>query len=129
MAELAVGHAFEIAERLKEIDRESEVGRDSSDVARRAFVGEQVWLVDLDPVEVRGGDRFKFLGERPAEGDGGYRLFHSRLRRDRGTADRRCSGRAAETLRIGAERGYCLKLGRDALRLATNRPRRRAAAA
>ena len=77
-AELRLGHAFEIAERLVEVDRQAQVGREAAQLDGRALEVDEVALEQLDAVEARCGDRLELLAQRAAERDGGDRAVHAR---------------------------------------------------
>ena len=74
--QLLVRHALEVAEGLKQVDRQAEVGGVAAHVAGRAGVKEEVVLEDLDPVEARRRDRLQLLDQRAAYRHRGDRLPH-----------------------------------------------------
>jgi hypothetical protein len=66
---LRLGHALEVAERLKGEDLQAEPFHHAGDVARRAVEGQEIGLEDLDAVEPGRRDRLQLLGEPAAERD------------------------------------------------------------
>jgi hypothetical protein len=75
--ELDVRHAFEVAERLVQVDGEAQVGRDRPQLGRRAVEVDEVGLEQLDAVEARGGNGFQLVAQRAAQRDRGDGPAHA----------------------------------------------------
>ncbi len=73
---IGVGHAFEIAKRLVQVDRQSQVRGHRPQVGGTAVEIDEVGLEQLDPVEAGGGDRLQLLAERSAHRHRGDRSAH-----------------------------------------------------
>ena len=69
-ASLRFGQPLEVAERLKQGDRQTGVARHRADVAGRTVERQKVVLEDLDAIETRGRDRREFLGQLAGDRDG-----------------------------------------------------------
>jgi hypothetical protein len=94
--ELRLGHAFEIAKRLVEVDRQAEVGGDAAQLGGRALEVDEVGLEQLDAVEPGGRDGFELLAKGAAERDRGDGAMHG--------VDFRNPGPAPQSIRATAER-------------------------
>jgi hypothetical protein len=75
-AELRLGHALEVAERLVQVDRQAQVGDDAAQLGGRALEVDEVGLEQLDAVEARGRNGFEFLAKGAAERHGGDGAVH-----------------------------------------------------
>src|SRR3954447_5766456 len=69
-AELSGGHARGVADRLEEVDRESEVGAARRDLAGGGGAGDEVVVEDLDAVEPGGRDRGKVVEQATTDRQG-----------------------------------------------------------
>ena len=69
-----VRRSLEVAKRLVQLARETEIGGDCTSVGRRAVEVDEVRLEDLEAVEARRRDRLQLLPQRAAHRNGGDRL-------------------------------------------------------
>ena len=65
--ELRLGHAFEIAEWLIQVDGQAQIGHHRPHLRSRAPVVDEVVFEEFDAVEARGRDGLELFGQRPAE--------------------------------------------------------------
>ncbi len=71
-----VRRPFEVAKRLVQLARETEIGGHCADLGRRAVEVDEVGLEELEAVEARRRDRFELLPQGAAHRNGGDRLAH-----------------------------------------------------
>jgi hypothetical protein len=92
-------HRFEVAERLVQVDAQTEAGAALPDLRRTAAVGEQVVLEQLDAVEARLCGRGQFVVQRAGQahgGDGGAQIrTHARVLPPALRSARACESRPA----------------------------------
>jgi hypothetical protein len=86
--------ALEIAERLEEVDAQSEIFRDAANVGGRSRELQQIVFEDLHAVEARGSNRVQFLAQHARNRHGRDRVTHALLHTAGAAAPQNLAGSA-----------------------------------